>query len=112
MSLLAPSAAPRHFKPVTINQTYVIVSWNPPLEADRNGIIDYYGIFYKNNNKTITELSKDGYQKQISNLSMYVNYTFYIAAHNEKGYGPNETVTIETSQGRKCSFFVFVLSCS
>ncbi|XP_057294079.1 receptor-type tyrosine-protein phosphatase S-like isoform X2 [Hydractinia symbiolongicarpus] len=95
----APSAGPRNFKSVTTSQTYVTLSWNPPLEADRNGVIDYYRIFYKKNNKTITELSKDGYQKQISNLSMYVNYTFYIAAHNEKGYGPNSTVTIETLQG-------------
>ena len=75
------------------------------MDKERNGIIDYYELFYKdrgkNEVKNVTGLNEKN-RIVIGNLKKYGQYNFSIRAHNDKGFGPKLIVSNRTHEDGKC----------
>nr|XP_038952517.1 netrin receptor DCC isoform X3 [Rattus norvegicus] len=93
-SITAPTSAPKDLTVITREgkPRAVIVSWQPPLEA--NGKITAYILFYtldKNipiDDWIMETISGDRLTHQIMDLSLDTMYYFRIQARNAKGVGP------------------------
>ncbi|XP_055994031.1 netrin receptor DCC isoform X2 [Sorex fumeus] len=93
-SITAPTSAPKDLTVITREgkPRAVIVSWQPPLEA--NGKITAYILFYtldKNipiDDWIMETISGDRLTHQIMDLSLDTMYYFRIQARNSKGVGP------------------------
>uniref|UniRef100_K7FVF1 Fibronectin type-III domain-containing protein n=1 Tax=Pelodiscus sinensis TaxID=13735 RepID=K7FVF1_PELSI len=90
----APTSAPKDLTVITREgkPRAVIVSWQPPLEA--NGKITAYILFYTLDKNTpiddwvMESISGDRLTHQIMDLSLDTVYYFRIQARNAKGVGP------------------------
>ena len=75
------------------------------MDEEKNGIIDYYRLSYKDRGKNEEKNVKDSSQKNtivIGNLKKYEQYNFSIKAHNDKGFGPELIVINRTHEDGKC----------
>ena len=86
---VAPSGYPQNLSAVPTSSSSLLLTWQPPLPAERNGEIVLYTI-----NVTIVE-SGEEFQltSLVANLSLsslrpYYTYTFAIAASTVIGEGP------------------------
>ena len=74
--------------------------WEPLKYDDRNGIIDYYKLSYKDRGKNEVKNVKKN-RIVIGNLKKYGQYNFSIKAHNDKGFGPELIVSNRTHEDGK-----------
>lgn len=104
--LTAPTSAPKDLTVITREgkPRAVIVSWQPPLEA--NGKITAYILFYtldKNipiDDWIMETISGDRLTHQIMDLSLDTMYYFRIQARNVKGVGPlSDPILFRTLKG-------------
>ncbi|NWX87347.1 DCC protein, partial [Nothoprocta pentlandii] len=104
----APTSAPKDLTVITREgkPRAVIVSWQPPLEA--NGKITAYILFYTlDKNAPIDDwimesISGDRLTHQIMDLNLDTVYYFRIQARNAKGVGPlSEPIFFRTLKGLK-----------
>lgn len=106
----APDGKVTDLSSVALNSTAVRLTWQAVEVGSRNGIIDYYTIVYKHNG---VSKSKQAYVNDqndkvsliVSPLNSYVNYTFNVTAHNEKGDGPIADTRVTTKQDGRSIFF-------
>ncbi|KAB0361322.1 hypothetical protein FD754_005478, partial [Muntiacus muntjak] len=103
----APTSAPKDLTVITREgkPRTVIVSWQPPLEA--NGKITAYILFYtldKNipiDDWIMETISGDRLTHQIMDLNLDTMYYFRIQARNAKGVGPlSDPILFRTLKGR------------
>ena len=85
-----PSSSPLNVMAKSNNKTSLNVSWQPPLEIDRNGPITGYVINYTNNwpDDIIIVNATDGITHTIAGLVAFSQYSVGVAAVNVNGTGP------------------------
>ena len=92
-----PSSPPLNIMVTGINPASLMMSWQPPLEIDRNGPITGYVIQYarvesgdmmSENVRSTTALYTISAAATISELVAYVNYSVTVAAMTVNGTGP------------------------
>ena len=86
---VAPSGPPLNLDVIRTN-TSATLSWDPPEEKDRNGIITGYDVKHKPTDDSAEEISKEveGTNVIIRNLIASKKYIFMVAAKTSKGIGP------------------------
>ena len=88
-----PSSPPLNIMVTSRNPASLMMSWQPPLEIDRNGLITGYIIQYTRvgSGDMMSEnvnVSSATTILTISGLVAYVNYSVIMAAMNVNGTGP------------------------
>ena len=88
-----PSSPPLNIMVTSINPASLMMSWQPPLEIDRNGPIASYMIQYTRvgSGDMMSEnvrVTGDTTVFTISGLVAYVNYSVSVTAMNVNGTGP------------------------
>ena len=83
----------------SVNPSSLMVSWQPPLEINQNGVITGYLIL--NTRIESGDITSDtitrGTTHTISGLIPFVNYSVRIAAVNANGTGPFSDAIVEVS---------------
>ena len=98
---IAPSGFPVNVAATSLSSTSVLLSWNPPLAEQRNGIItEYYiNVTEIETGSTSQLVARDTTQLFIDTLHPYYVYNFFIAAATSVGPGPYSPVfTIQTPE--------------
>lgn len=109
-NISAPESPPENVKVVVLNSTSLHVSWQPPTEDKRNGIIDHYTVYFK--------VSKGREQQRNNIKNTYVvlgglksatEYSLKVSASTTAGEGTRSGyVSRITNQGKQ-SYRLFVL---
>ena len=84
-----PSSPPQNVTLTGDDPASLIVSWDPPLEINHNGVITGYVIDYTRvgSNDMMSVNGNSGTTYTISGLVAYVNYSVIVAAVNVNGTG-------------------------
>ena len=98
-----PSGSPENFMGVAQSSDTIILTWDPPLVQNRNGIITYYII-----NATaldtgdIIQYITPDLNLTLNSLTPFSTYAFIIAARTSVGTGPfSRDITIQTLEDGK-----------
>ena len=89
----------------------LIVSWQPPLAVDRNGMITDYIINYtrvEDGDMTSIDVSSGTTETTIPGLTAYVMYSVIVAAVNVNGTGKFSDPIMQLS-GQNSEFFGTIL---
>ena len=103
-NISAPESPPQNVKVVVLNSTSLNISWQPPTDDKRNGIIDHYTVYLK--------VSK-GKEKQynyikntyvvLGSLKSATEYSLKVSASTTAGEGTHSGyVSRITNQGKQC----------
>jgi hypothetical protein len=98
----APSGPPTNLRVTFVNSSSMTVTWTPPEQGLRNGIIQSYKICVRSSK--ITDQCKDristGSQQNytVSKLAPSTVYDVIVSAATSVGYGPSVLVTNRTSE--------------
>ena len=111
---LAPGTSPVNISTSNVSNSSFIISWSPPPESDRNGIIDYYVVNVKQTDKiseTVTnETSLTDFT--VSGLHPFYNYTYQVAAHTV-ALGPfSKPQTLITKEASKSFINTCLIQCT
>lgn len=111
-----PSGFPQSVSVSTISSRAVELSWNPPSEDERNGIITgYLATLTRRDTGSQTQLFSSTTSISFSMLNPFTSYTVTIAASTVVGFGPQSTqfrfTTSEDGMIIK-EFFVHRYSCN
>ena len=85
-----PSSSPHNITVTSIDLALLGVSWNPPLEIDRNGPITGYVIQYTRvgSSDMMSVNVTSGTRLTISELAVLTQYSVIVAAMTVNGTGP------------------------
>ena len=86
-----PSSPPQNIMVTSVDPASLRVSWELPLERDRNGPITAYVIQYtrvESSDMTIVMVNNRTTHTTISELVAYVDYSVIVGAINVNGTGP------------------------
>ena len=85
-----PSSPPQNVMVTSVHPASLMVSWQPPLEINHNGMITGYTIQYTRTdmNNTMSVNVNSGTTHTISGLVAYVDYSVIVAARTVNGTGP------------------------
>ena len=95
-----PSSPPQNVMVTSVNPASLRVSWQPPLEINRNGMITGYTIQYNRTdmNNMMSVNVNSGTTHTISGLVAYVDYSVTVAARTVNGTGPfNNPAVVQRS---------------
>lgn len=95
--MTAPSGTPEDFT-VTLNDTVLLLSWAPPAENRRNGVIVSYTLSCSIDDNQVFELNLNATVEEIY-LGVYRHESTYscnISASTSEGSGPNATASVTT----------------
>ena len=105
--IIVPSGYPHSFEATAASSTSAIITWDPPLPEEQNGIIIGYII-----NVTVAEtgerfqLFSNSTSITVDTLQPFTTYLCIIAARTVIGTGPFSTViTLETPEDGKWDYF-------
>ncbi len=89
ISALDPHSPPIDIQLSGIGAQSVIVTWQPPVPQDRNGVIIYYQLIFSQSQFEIIDLviNATGLSYTERSLEEYNNYTVVIAAATRVGLG-------------------------
>ena len=95
----------------SVNPSSLRVSWQPPPEIDRNGVIIGYAIEYTRSGGSRDMVTASGTTYHISGLVPFVEYSVEVAAMTSSGTGPYSDATVQTSgeDGRSMSDYQFII---
>ena len=88
---LVPTGPPRNVYVVSLSDTRIFASWDPPDVDEQNGIITEYIVEYSvmvNEYKRSKETKTNTLRTVISGLKASENYAVRVAAKNSAGIGP------------------------
>ena len=112
--LSEPSAAPLNVTGHNTSSTSILVVYGDVPAFDQNGIIKNYTITYRSlteghNGSAIAGPSDR--QKELTNLREYVDYEITVLASTSKGYGPQSSpILVSTDEDSKYCYFPNLLS--
>lgn len=113
MILLAPSAPPQMVEAVAVNTSSVRVTWRPPMEQHRNGVITGYRVLYASEwarqtdsdpPRDSTTLMMTGSDRSclIAGLETWTVYRIWVSAFTRAGEGPHsDVIVVQTDEGGK-----------
>ena len=99
-----PSSPPQNVMATSVNPASLNVSWQPPLEINRNGMITGYMIQYTrvDINVTMSVNVNSGATHTISGLVASTQYSVMVAAVNVNGTGSfSDTVMVMSGEPSK-----------
>ena len=93
----APSAPPQYLRQDAITATSVTLSWQPPPEEDRNGLIRLYYVFVTEleSGRSFT-LNSTTTNYRVHNLHPFYTYNFSVAAVTVAAGPMNDNITVQT----------------
>ncbi len=91
---VAPSGHPRSLKTKPVSSSSIMLSWDPPLLHERNGIITSYTV-YLNVDDITKEYTTANTTLTVVDLLPFTTYTFSIAASTIIGQGPSSPQIME-----------------
>ena len=94
--LTVPSGPPLNFNAMSTNPTVLTLSWQPPEEAVRNGIITNYSYSCENVH-TEPQVTLD-ITVDVTGLTAFTLYTCIVRAATVNGTGPSVEVTGHTAE--------------
>ena len=87
-----PHAPPQNIQSSVTGSRTVVISWDPPLFEDQNGIITYYLLLISeeqfNVSDRVINTTSDANTYTVTELEEYDNYTCRVAAATRIGPGP------------------------
>ena len=87
-----PHAPPQNIQSSVTGSRTVVISWDPPLLEDQNGIITYYLLLISeeqfNVSDRVINTTSDASTYTVTELEEYDNYTCRVAAATRIGPGP------------------------
>ena len=90
----------------SVNPSSLRVSWQPPPEIDRNGVITGYVIEYTRSGGSSDMVTvTSGTTRTISGLVPFVEYSVTVAAMTSSGTGPSSDLEVQSS-GQNSKFLV------
>ena len=92
-----PSSPPQNIMVASVNPASLMVSWQLPLEIDRNGLITGHVIQYTRNGTSDMMNVNSGTTHTISGLVAFVDYSITVAASTINGIGPFSNPVVQTS---------------
>lgn len=100
---VVPSGSPENFSEVEVSSERIMLTWDPPLLQNRNGIITGYTINVTNlDTGEISQIVTSNRNLTLDSLTPFTTYTFIIAARTSVGAGPFSTeLTIITLEDGK-----------
>ena len=98
--LTVPRTAPQNVTIDSVEPQGFNISWMPPADDDRNGIITYYTISITDiENNIIITLNQTDTQSTVSSLTPFTRYEVKVAAHTSVGRGPFSAIqTLQTQE--------------
>jgi hypothetical protein len=102
--LTEPIRGPTNIRFPRKNSTSILVTWLPPKEEDRNGVILRYSVCHKLEKDTIPCINytiTDNKWFEVSGFKPYRRVKFLIKAATSVGFGPTSTAFQYTSQTGK-----------
>lgn len=112
-----PTGFPQNLHSEGTTSTSVQLSWQPPVLAERNGIITKYTLLYRDINIPLLPLEQlivpADTTMTLSGLKPDTTYDVKVRAHTSKGPGPYSPSvqfrTLPVDQGRICLLMAFLL---
>ena len=101
--IAVPSQPPTSISLTARTSTTIEVSWKPPPEDARNGIIKGFKLYYKKKNNpgslTTFLLVDNGAARSemVTGLAKYTEYEFQVLAYTSAGDGPKSSVKYNTT---------------
>ena len=94
----APTVQPSSFSAVSIDSRSVTLSWTPPIERGRNGIISSYTVMCSSSHEgAIGPLTTVNYTATFEDLSPYTYHSCHVYASTNVGSGPAAYLNFTTS---------------
>ena len=112
--VVAPSAAPLRVESAAVNTSSIRVSWRPPAEHDRNGVITGYRVRYaaqwtghqdhlnSDPPRDATTVMTSGSDRSsvIAGLATWTAYRIWVSAFTRAGEGPHsDMIVVQTDEG-------------
>ena len=94
-----PSGSPLNLSAVPSSKS-AILTWDPPAEKDRNGVITEYLIKYQLSSDSSSQMTRTVgavNQSSLDNLMTGETYNFTVAAINSNGTGPDAAMVMFTT---------------
>lgn len=109
---LAPSGFPQNFTGHAISADSIFLSWSPPAEEERNGVITHYTVTVTH---TLThetaQYNTSMDQITLSHLDPFVGYACAVSASTAAGMGPLSNLalvqTLESGE-KKCICTLYI----
>lgn len=100
ISIVVPSAPPLNVTIESVLSRSLSISWQPPADKDRNGIITQYTISYLNLEEVDTYIiNTTEIENTVTDLTPFTTYEVKVAAHTSAGRGPFSVVqTLQTQE--------------
>ena len=101
---LAPSSAPGPVTGRNVSSSSLEVSWSPPPQADRNGIITNYTVYYRVKGSDASPIKSvqtgsSANQINVTGLSIYTEYSISVSASTSAGEGPlSNAIPVRTGE--------------
>ena len=86
--LTAPTGPPRNIQTLEIDESSIILVWDPPLASEQNGLITDYAINMTTEGGNTLYFETNSSTYTVSNLEPYQVYHFELAAETVAGRGP------------------------
>ena len=104
-----PSSPPQNVTVKSVDPASLMVSWQPPLEINHNGMITVYVIQYTRTSEMMSVNVNSGTrQTNISGLTAFVMYSVSVAARNSNGTGPFSNPMMQLS-GQNSEFINYIV---
>ena len=100
-----PTSPPQNARGVSVNSTFILLTWEPPVRDGHNGIITSYYIHILEvpTSRTFTFERPSHTDLLIGSLHPYYDYQCSVAANTSVGRGPfTAPFIIRTDQDGKC----------
>ena len=101
-----PSSPPRNVMVTSVIPTSLMVSWQPPLEIDHNGMITGYVIQYTRvgSNDMMSVNVNSGTTHNVSGLVASIQYSVMVAAVNVNGTGSfSDAIMVLSGDHSECN---------
>ncbi|XP_054706437.1 tyrosine-protein phosphatase Lar-like isoform X2 [Uloborus diversus] len=103
----APTAPPKEVTGLALNSRSLKISWEPPPESQRNGIITFYKVLFLPSDKppdpaqaTAKTVQAPDTETVLDDLNTWTQYRVWVLAGTTAGEGPlSEAITIRTDEG-------------
>ena len=95
--LVVPSGSPQNLVVVSESSRSLRLTWEPPFEENRNGLIITYTVFIVADDGTSLELTAAGTSVVATNLRPFTTYTCSVVASTSVGRGPTTPTFLLTT---------------